>query len=58
LIIPAQQFASALLGHPYGVIVPCDATDRAVLLGIAVHTQPVVSIEVITEKVTEKSSMN
>jgi hypothetical protein len=40
------------------VIVPCDATDGAVPLGIAVYAEQVVSIEVVAEKVTEESPMN
>jgi len=58
LILSAHQFARALLGCPYGVIVPCDATDRAVLLGIAIHAQQVVAIAVIAEKITEESPVN
>jgi hypothetical protein len=47
-----------LLGHFCGVIVPRDTTDRAVLLGIAVHTQQIVSIVVVPETITEKSPVS
>ena len=57
LIIPGQQSGCTVPGHYHCVIVSRDATNRTVLLGIAVHAQNVISVGIIAEKVTEKAPM-